>query len=142
MKSIVPIKNIGAVLFPVLMVVGLLVSGFVIVTAIQAASSVSPTAAGTTQVASVSQESLAQQGQALFVAKGCIVCHRNDRAISPGAREFTFEGMPNLTNVTTDADYLRRWLRDPKSMKPTTEMPDLNLSDGEIEALVAFLKSS
>lgn len=134
-------KRIGAVLFPVLMAVGLAISAFVIVTAIQAAPNLSAPTAPTGKVAAVSQQSLAQQGRALFIAKGCDVCHRNDKASNPADSMLLFDDVPNLTNVKIDADYLRRWLRDPKAIKPSTQMPNLNLAEGEIEALVAFLKS-
>ncbi len=35
----------------------------------------------------------------------------------------------------------RRWLRDPRAVKPTTAMPNLDLSDGEIADLIAFLNA-
>ena len=34
---------------------------------------------------------------------------------------------------------LRRWLRDPPAMKPGSKMPDLNLSEQDIDSLVAYL---
>jgi nitric oxide reductase subunit C len=37
------------------------------------------------------------------------------------------------------ADYIRRWLRDPMSLKADSRMPKLPLSDGQIDELVAFL---
>lgn len=133
-------KSIGAVLFPIVMVAGLLISAFVIVTAVLSASNLAAPTGANGPVAPVSQQALAQQGRALFVAKGCMVCHQNNRAASVGENTMQFGDVPNLTNVKIEADYLRRWLRDPKAIKPSTQMPNLNLSEGEIEALVAFLK--
>jgi cytochrome c oxidase subunit 2 len=46
---------------------------------------------------------------------------------------------PNLTTVKADPEYLRRWLANPSALKPNTEMPNLGLSETEIDALVAFL---
>jgi cytochrome c1 len=46
---------------------------------------------------------------------------------------------PNLTNYPTTAEYLRVWLKDPATLKPTTQMPNLELKETEIEALIAFL---
>ena len=47
---------------------------------------------------------------------------------------------PNLTNYAkASPEFLRTWLKDPASLKPKTEMPNLKLSEAEIESLVAFL---
>ena len=50
---------------------------------------------------------------------------------------------PNLNKVTERYDpiSLRIWLRDPRSTKWKTLMPNFNLSDPEIEAIVSYLKS-
>jgi len=48
---------------------------------------------------------------------------------------------PNLSNFSADPEYLRGWLRNPASVKPKTEMPALQLSDSEIDALIAFLNA-
>jgi cytochrome c oxidase subunit II len=36
---------------------------------------------------------------------------------------------------------LKRWLRNPQAVKPGNLMPNLNLSDADIEALAAYLQS-
>lgn len=80
-----------------------------------------------------------QMGEALFVAKGCIQCHRNDNvAMAANNNDFG----PNLTNYQGAPDYLRLWLKDPASVKPQTQMPDLGLSEAEIETLIAFVTAS
>jgi len=84
---------------------------------------------------------LSETGQRLFVAKGCVVCHVNDRALE-GAREISVEVGPNLTRFPADPAYLSRFLESPATAKPGTEMPDLGLSADEIEALTAFLSAS
>jgi cytochrome c2 len=78
------------------------------------------------------------QGEALFIAKGCLSCHVNQRVDS---RYFVFSTQvgPNLTSYQTSPEYLRLWLSNPKAVKPKTEMPDLGLSEAEIEALTSFL---
>jgi cytochrome c oxidase subunit 2 len=35
---------------------------------------------------------------------------------------------------------LTRWLKDPQAIKPGSLMPDLNLTDAEVTALVAYLE--
>ena len=82
---------------------------------------------------------LAQRGQDLFLAKGCAMCHTH-AAVGGTWTDFgPVEIGPDLTHRKLDPDYLRRWLKDPSAVKPDTQMPMLNLSDQEIEALVAFL---
>jgi hypothetical protein len=79
-------------------------------------------------------------GEALFVAKGCLSCHRHDGLTlidSSGSGGVA----PDLTYYQGHPDFLRSWLRDPKAIQPTTFMPNLELGGHEIEALVAFLSS-
>ncbi|HZQ07585.1 MAG TPA: cytochrome c [Anaerolineae bacterium] len=129
--------------FPAVMLVGLLLSGFVIVSSLQAATSpeLQKLAALTYQK---NTGQLAAQGRALFIAKGCMVCHRHDSVatLRASAQMFDMDDVPNLSRLKIDSDYLRRWLRDPQGIKPNTAMPNLHLSDDEIEMLVAFLTST
>ena len=80
-------------------------------------------------------------GQQLFVVKGCIGCHHH-AAFDAQSPFWPPGGPPDLSVSTFTADYLRQWLRDPKAIKPRTEMPNFNLDDAEIDALTAFLSSS
>jgi hypothetical protein len=87
---------------------------------------------------SVSQVELGRQ---LFIAKGCITCHYNSRAASP-SETWTIEiGATNLSKFSASSDALRMRLKDPSSVKSDTQMPNLDLSESEIEALVAFINS-
>ena len=80
----------------------------------------------------------AAQGKALFMAKGCATCHRHGAVAVQG---FVVDDGPNLTAYRNDPEVLRRWLSDPASVRPSTQMPKLNLSPAEIEALIAFLNA-
>lgn len=85
---------------------------------------------------------VAAYGEKLFVAKGCVVCHRHETFASVRRTfDFYLEEAPDLTRVSADAAYLHRWLRDPKAVKPATYMPNLNLNESEVDALVTFLKA-
>ena len=82
----------------------------------------------------------AASGRQLFAAKGCAQCHAHAEVPKSGV----FGGIDNardLTNRPGDPAYQRAWLRDPQAIKPTTQMPNLGLSEAEIEALVAFLQA-
>lgn len=79
-------------------------------------------------------------GQQLFVAKGCITCHVNAKV--PKSYEYWTinpEGATNLTNFSASPELLRIRLKDPKAAKSDTQMPNLGLSEAEIEALIAFI---
>ncbi len=97
-------------------------------------------------IAPVSQD----RGVLLFAAKGCIGCHTH--ASVPGAR---MQVGPDLTTLADRAatrvagldarSYVRQSLRDPGAYRVagyTALMPDLHLSDADIESLTAFLLSS
>jgi cytochrome c2 len=82
--------------------------------------------------------SLVETGGALFVAKGCVACHVNDR-IDNKYYDFKSDIGPNLTHYTANPDYLRIWLKDPAAVRQSTAMPNLGLDKEEIEALIAYL---
>jgi cytochrome c551/c552 len=78
-----------------------------------------------------------ERGQRLFVAKGCVSCHQHAKVEDSG----TYKVGPELTDKRFAAAYLRDFLADP-SIKPPTKnerMPNLNLNDREISALIAFI---
>jgi len=81
-------------------------------------------------------------GQQLFVAKGCVTCHVNTKV--PNSHDYwtiNVEGATNLSNFSASPEILRIRLKDPSAAKSDTQMPQLNLSDAEIEALIAFINS-
>lgn len=89
------------------------------------------------------EESLPEQaalGRDLFTAKGCVVCHHNNRASVNTAELSTGVG-PDLSAYRNDPAFLRDWLTAPQEVRPQAQMPDLNLSEDEVEALVAFINS-
>lgn len=80
-------------------------------------------------------------GRTLFEAKSCAQCHRHAAVPNSGRFGGGYPApAPDLTNRPLDQTYLRAWLRDPRAVKPTTEMPNLDLSGAEIDALVVFLQ--
>lgn len=95
---------------------------------------------------------LALEGQRLFLegsfANGqqCAGCHAINGTTAAG----TFG--PNLTHLASRASFagsmfemtdanLAAWLRDPTGRKPGAQMPNLKLTDSQIQALVAYLNT-
>lgn len=100
---------------------------FQVITALRQPAEPAPVDLATDQVA---------YGKALFVAKGCVTCHVHNQV----ATQFSVEVGPNLTGYKVIPEYVTVWLKNPKAIKPATQMPQLGLSEQEIAALVAFLK--
>ncbi|MCB9397716.1 MAG: cytochrome C oxidase subunit IV family protein [Acidobacteria bacterium] len=67
----------------------------------------------------------------------CIACHKVDGAGNelPGAPPFA----ETMANPEKTPEYLRKWLKNPAEVKPGTIMPNLGLSDSDIENLIAYL---
>jgi len=43
--------------------------------------------------------------------------------------------------LSNDPAFLHRWIKNPQAIKPSTIMPDLGLSDQQINDLVAYLET-
>lgn len=105
------------------------------------ASAVEAQAKSESVVAETSSISQVEYGKQLFIAKGCITCHYNSKAGS-SSEYWTIEmGAPNLSNFSANPEIIFMRLKDPASVKSDTNMPNLELKEFEIEALVAFINS-
>jgi hypothetical protein len=83
----------------------------------------------------------AELGRQLFLAKGCITCHYNDRAASRNEYWTIDIGAPDLSNYSAHPEVLFIRLKDPAAAKSDAKMPNLELKETEIEALIAFINS-
>jgi len=77
-------------------------------------------------------------GATLFVAKGCGSCHYHED-FNREVIDIFWGDAPALTNYQGTADFLRVWLKDPRAVRADAQMPNLNLSEAEIEALITLL---
>jgi mono/diheme cytochrome c family protein len=75
------------------------------------------------------------RGKALFTEQGCYGCHIIEKYGTPIANDLSHVGSKY------DFAFLTRWLADPSAQKPTAHMPKIALSEGEAEALAAYLAS-
>ncbi|MBI3786223.1 MAG: c-type cytochrome [Deltaproteobacteria bacterium] len=78
----------------------------------------------------------AEEGERLFTERGCRGCHgikADERSVSPR--------VPHLAGIGSKvtADWLDRWIGDPKSYNPETAMPKVELTDAERHNVVAYL---
>ncbi len=97
----------------------------------------------------------AERGATLYKDKGCAACHNIAKAgEEPHRRPGGKQSGPDLGGVTErrDRGWLRRWLKDPAAMRVSDstaiamtaeakglKMPNMTLSDSEIEALINYL---
>jgi mono/diheme cytochrome c family protein len=81
------------------------------------------------------REAKAGRGDQVFVSQGCYGCHQIGKFGTPIGPDLSRLGAKYGT------PYLRQWLRDPESVRPTAHMPKLELSVEEIDALATYLAS-
>lgn len=80
-------------------------------------------------------EGSAEKGKEVFDAKKCGLCHTVDG--SGGKRGGDLSDIGDKK----DADWLTKYLKDPKSLMPEAKMPAFKGSDEELQNLVAYLLS-
>jgi cytochrome c oxidase subunit II len=84
-------------------------------------------------------------GQRVFAKEACSGCHQ---IRGTDARGLAGPDLTHLGSRTTigagvlpdDREHLREWIRDPQHEKPGNRMPDLPLSDADVNALAAYLE--
>lgn len=92
------------------------------------ASTAAPSAGSTQPV-------LADDGRPHVFNQMCVACH------SLGGRGGDVGPALDGVGDRLDADYLGRWLRNPAALRPGTAMPQLPLSDAQIEELTTYLST-
>lgn len=89
---------------------------------------------------------LEQQGQQVFLSRGCVLCH-TVRGTAAGSRMG-----PDLTHLASretlaagtlpnTRGHLAGWVLDPQTIKPGVLMPPNQLTANELRALLAYLES-
>ncbi|HEV2122409.1 MAG TPA: cytochrome c oxidase subunit II [Chloroflexota bacterium] len=90
--------------------------------------------------------SLVTQGAQLFASGACITCHtvRGTPAqgkVGPDLTHFGSRKSIAANTLPNTPENLAIWLKNPQAVKPGNLMPNLNLTDEQIAALVAYLES-
>lgn len=96
------------------------------------------------QLATGSAGALASEGERLFRSLSCVDCHRVggvDRAVAVGPDLTHLSGRTTLGGgvIANSPQNLASWLRNPQAIKPGSKMPNFNLTEDQVAALVAFL---
>ena len=92
--------------------------------------------------------SLAAEGQQVYLNAGCTQCHvvngvwdvQGDR-IAPNLTHFAVRNVFAGAALENNRENLTRWLANPAEIKPGTFMPNLELTESEINALIAYLET-
>jgi cytochrome c oxidase subunit 2 len=85
----------------------------------------------------VSVEEELPTGVELFRGKGCHGCHRSS---CPNLMKFSQKPLI-AGKVPNTSENLRKWLKDPFSVKKGARMPNLGLTDEEIELLIEYIQT-
>ena len=84
---------------------------------------------------SVTGAAVLSRGRALMARAGCYACH-----IVRAQEAFRSEAPPLATlPLKTGGEWLKRWLKDPKSIDPNATMPNFHLTDQAIDELSHYL---
>lgn len=91
-------------------------------------------------------DELATAGEQVFTTSACIGCHtvRGTVAAARVGPELTHFGSRDTVAsgiMDNTPENVARWLRDPPAVKPGSKMPNLNLTEDQIQKLVAYLES-
>lgn len=93
------------------------------------------------------------EGEELFATQQCVTCHAIQGYEGPDGEVAQVRIGPNLTHFASrrkfaggvfdvdDEAQLKAWLQNPQREKPGSQMPNLGLSDEQIDALTAYLYS-
>jgi cytochrome c oxidase subunit 2 len=105
--------------------------------------------------AAAPEESAAAEGQDLFetgadnIAQPCASCHSVDATATDQASGLAGPNLDGFASrerfaaetFSNDDESLSAWLADPADVKPGAKMPDLNLNQEQINALIAYLRT-
>ncbi|MBW3605945.1 MAG: c-type cytochrome [Actinobacteria bacterium] len=101
--------------------------------------------------AEAAEDGLAAEGEELFQSQQCIACHAIDGYEAAAGTAAEVRIGPNLTHFASrrtfaggvfdvnDEAQLKAWLANPQAVKAGSQMPNLGLTDDQIDALTAYL---
>jgi cytochrome c len=87
-----------------------------------------------------------KRGEAMFIQYGCGSCHvlknvRNATGMVGPPLDGIAVRMIVAGHLANTPANMERWIRDPQHVSPGTDMPDLNVGEGDARDITAFLYS-
>jgi cytochrome c oxidase subunit 2 len=90
------------------------------------------------------RDALAREGQHAFLTEQCASCHTirgtpADGRLGPDLTHLATRRTLAALTIPNTRPYLAAWIRNPQAIKPGNKMPDLGLSEPQINAVVDYL---
>ena len=87
-----------------------------------------------------------KRGQQVFLTSTCVMCHAINGTpagsnIGPNLTHVASRNMIAAATLVNTREHLAQWIKDPQSFKVGARMPQNNLSDADLQALVDYLQS-
>lgn len=87
-----------------------------------------------------------KRGQQIFFSTTCVMCHAINGTpagsnIGPNLTHVGSRQMIGAATLVNTRDHLAQWIKDSQTFKPGNRMPQNNLSDADLQALVEYLQS-
>jgi len=99
-----------------------------------------------TQEAVAAASDAQKRGQQVFFSSTCVMCHAINGTpagsnIGPNLTHVGSRHMIGAATLANTRDHLAQWIKDSQTFKPGNKMPQNNLSDADLQALVEYLQS-
>jgi cytochrome c oxidase subunit 2 len=87
-----------------------------------------------------------KRGQQIFFSSTCVMCHAINGTpagsnIGPNLTHVGSRQMIAAATLVNTREHLAQWIKDSQTFKPGNRMPQNNLSDADLQALVDYLQS-
>jgi len=87
-----------------------------------------------------------KRGQQVFFSATCVMCHAINGTpagsnIGPNLTHVGSRNMIAAATLSNTSDHMAQWIKDSQMFKPGNRMPQHNLSDADLQALVEYLQS-
>ncbi len=98
------------------------------------------------QPAAQPADPLIQRGQQVYLSGACVYCHAiagtsSNSPFGPGLTHIASRRTLAAGTVENNPGNLAGWIVDPQNIKPGNQMPGVNLSSEDLQALLAYLNS-
>ena len=85
-------------------------------------------------------------GRQVFYANSCINCHKVDGTVAEGVfgpdlTHFASRQTLGAGVAANNTENLRKWMRDPSLLKPGALMPNMQLTEEQVDQVVAYLQT-